>query len=284
VKILNKKLFFSVGMLVVLALLAVSLVGCSCGEKRNVTVNLTSQAADGLNLKALIPLVKKVKTGKELEKELNKPGGINNLDLNNDKKVDYIKVQEYGNKNKGAWGFSLTTEPVKGEVQEIGSIEMAKDEQNPQKANISVTGNEQIYGRNYHYNSTAALTSLMLWSYFMRPTWRPYYSPYYYGYYPSYYRPYPIVSRSAYTTRTSTITRNSNATRSRVSATSKAGINNPNKGKVASKGIKRGLRNPTRSQRSFQKRAASRSRRSGGFGRSTRGRSRGRRSFGGFGK
>ncbi len=74
-------------------------------------------AGDGLDLKAVTGLVKEVKSGQELERKLNEKDGINNLDLNGDKKVDYISVTEFGDVEKKL-GFSLTSEPVKGEVQE----------------------------------------------------------------------------------------------------------------------------------------------------------------------
>ncbi|MBD3421550.1 MAG: hypothetical protein GF398_15635 [Chitinivibrionales bacterium] len=264
---------------------------------QNTTVNATAEAADGLDLKALNALIPEAKSAKELEQELNKPGGINNLDLNADGQVDFIKVTEFGNQEDG-YGFSLTTEPVKGEEQEIASIEIVKT---GEKAQVQVHGNEQIYGRGHHYHSTHSLGSLMLWSYFLMP--HPFYvSPWYYGYYPGYYSPYRTVTRTVYRNRARSVTgsRSINRSSNRAAlARPKSNLNNPNTGKVASQGIKKSLRNPTSTQKQFAARSASRSTRSGGFGRgSGRGRSRtgsrsssrsargfgGSRSYGGFGK
>jgi len=64
--------------------------------------------------------VKTAKDGEHLEKLINdKDTGVNNLDLDEDGKVDYIKVTEYGNDNSK--GFSLTVEPSKGEEQEVAT-------------------------------------------------------------------------------------------------------------------------------------------------------------------
>ena len=75
---------------------------CSRSEDRadsyNVEVQTVVSAAEGLNLKAVGELLKKANDAETFEKLLNsKDEGINNLDLNEDGKVDYIFVTEYGN-------------------------------------------------------------------------------------------------------------------------------------------------------------------------------------------
>ena len=105
-------------------------------------------------------------------------------------------------------------------------------------------------------------------SYFYpRPLWI---SPWLFGFYPSYFSPFPIVRTSTYVNRvnrydTSTTKKGLN-THQKSSPTK---LNNPNKGKVANKGVARSLRKPTSTQKQFQ---ASRSRnlKSGGFGRTSR--------------
>ncbi|MBW2647828.1 MAG: hypothetical protein JRE23_16990 [Deltaproteobacteria bacterium] len=149
---------------------------------------VVSDAAEGLDLKSLTEVVKKVNSAEDLEKQLNDPGGINNLDLTEDGKVDFISVAEYGNK-KDAYGFSRTVEPADGESQEIASIEIAKEGDN---ADIEVRGNEQIYGSGHYYHGYHPIGSFLMWSYLMRP--HGYYmSPWYRGYYPGYYRSYVPV-------------------------------------------------------------------------------------------
>ncbi len=262
----------------------------------NYTINLTvdSQAKEGLDLQALTELVKNGKSAEDIEKKLNQPGGINNLDLDGNNKVDFINVTEYGNK-KDAYGFSFTVKLENGEEQEIAEIEIKKNDEN---AEIVTRGNQQIYGQNHYYHSYHPISTFLLWSYLMSP--HPFYhSPWRHGYYPSYYGAYGPVGRNIYRSRTRNITRNSMVTPlSANSAASKSSLSNPNRGKYAKQGIKKSLVNPTRTQKQFQARNTSGKIGSGGFGRqrksafggsttrrsySARGFS-SSRSYGGFGK
>lgn len=250
------------------------------------TAWIDSDAADGLDLQALTATVKEVSSGEELEKKLNTPNGINNLDLDADGEVDYIRVTEYGDED--AYGFSLTVEPVEQEEQEIATIEITKEDD---QALVQVTGNEHVYGTNHVYHSHFPVTSFLLWSYFLGPRWTPYYSPWHHGYYPTYYSSYRTIPHTRYVTRTRTVTQNASV--SRVTDPSKiknTGLTNPNAGKVANKGIKRSLANPTATQKQFRTSAVTQAKRSGGFGKTTRTSSRtvrgssSSRSAGGFGK
>ncbi len=254
-------------------------------NETNVTV-IGGPASEGLDLKAVGELVKTVKSAEEFEKELNKDGGVNNLDLNNDNTTDFISVTEYGNQ-KDQFGFSLTTEPEKGEVQEVANIEIIKGEK---EAQVQVSGNEQIYGSGHHYSyshsspGTWLLMGYLLGNHsFYRPSWG-------YGYYPSYYRSYSTRPYDRYRSSMSSYT--SNSSYRRVSSLPRqTSIANPNAGKSASKGITRSLAKPSAAQKSFQARAATKPTRSGGFGRpassssssSVRNRS-SSRGFGGRGK
>ncbi len=168
--------FFLVIMGVIILIMAISLINANRSQTA-VSLAVVSDVAEGLDLKTLTEVVKTAKGAEDLEKRLNEPGGINNLDLNEDGKVDFISVTEYGNK-KDAYGFSLTVQPDKGETQEIASIEIAKEGDN---ANIEVRGNEQIYGSGHYYHGYHPIGSFLMWSYLMRP--HAYYaSPWYRGY------------------------------------------------------------------------------------------------------
>jgi hypothetical protein len=253
--------------LLLLALAVAPLGGCERKSNSYGDININSklEAADGLDLKAVGELVKKAKDAEGFETLLNKEGGVNNLDLDGDGKVDFIKVTEFGNDETK--GFSLTVEPVKGEIQEIATIEIQKK---AEQAEVDVRGNQQIYGtQRHHYHYGTSLGSMMLMGYLFRP--HPYYmSPFHFGYYPRYYGfGYARIGHTAYLSRTRTITRSSSA-RS-VSRGRPSRISSPNKGRSASRGIRTNLRNPTKSQRSF--RASSRRPTSkGGFASRTRNR------------
>jgi len=222
-------------------------------------VSVTPEVAnlgDNLNLQALGELVKNSTSAQDIEDKLNQSGSINNLDLNNDGSVDYIKVTEYGTGNQR--GFSFTVDVADGQTQEIATIEVAQGANNAQ---MNIQGNQQLYGNNGYYQSHYSLTDLMIMHYLFAPH-RPYYSPYHYGYYPSYYHSYRSRPYNSYrnsvskTTRTTTITRTS-----RPSTTTRT-IASPNANKSASSVTARAktLSAPTRSQKSFTTTSAARQR------------------------
>src|SRR5687767_7267565 len=63
-------------------------------------------AGDNLDLYAVLDLFQKSKTIEEFEKALNEQKtGINNLDLDLDKKVDFIKVVTKGEKGDSSFQF-----------------------------------------------------------------------------------------------------------------------------------------------------------------------------------
>ena len=70
---------------------------------------ILKEYSKGLNLDAVTALAKKSKDAADFERLLNSQAeAVNNIDLNDDDKVDYIKVTEYGSGDRR--GFSLTTE------------------------------------------------------------------------------------------------------------------------------------------------------------------------------
>jgi len=228
----------------------------------DVNVQTVTAASEGLDLKAVGELVKKSQDAEELEKRLNsKNEGLNNLDLNEDGKVDYISVTEYG--NKAAKGLSLTVEPAPGETQEIATIEIEKVSDS--KANMEVRGNEQIYGRHHYHRSGFGLGEILILGYLLRPH-SFYSSPWSYGNYPRSYSPYSTVSNNSYRGNVNSKTRGSKF-RSASSSTIKSTTYSRNSGKSA-RSIRAPLKNPTSSQKSFQTRNPSKQIGKGGFGRS----------------
>lgn len=220
------------------------------------TVSVTPEVAnlgDNLNLQALGELVKNSTTAQDIEDKLNTTGSINNLDLNNDGSVDYIKVTEYGDANQK--GFSFTVDVADGQTQEIATIEVAKGSNDAQ---MNIQGNQQLYGNNNYYQSRFTLTDILIMSYLFTPH-RPYYSPYHYGYYPSYYHSYRSTSYSSYRTRMVNTTKTTRITRTtRPSTTTRSSSPNANKSVSSVTARAKSLSTPTRSQKSFTTTSASR--------------------------
>ena len=235
----------------------------SAGDRYDVNVQTVVAASDGLDLKAVGELLKKAENAEQLENLLNSPAqGVNNLDLNEDGKVDYIKVTEYGNDQ--VKGFSLTTEPTAGEVQELATIEVEKVTDND--ARMQIHGNEQIYGQNYYHHSSFGLTDMLILGYLFRPHGL-YASPFGYSNYPGGYNQYGTRSSSAYGNRMNDMTRGSTFQSSKSRAVG-GNVKSPNAGKAA-QSVRAPLKNPTASQKQFQAQNPSKQVRSGGFGKKT---------------
>jgi len=259
----EKTLKFIIGVFIAIVLL-MFLSGRNTPRYGDINIQTMVSAAEGLDLKAVGELIKKSKNAEGLEKLLNQPGGVNNLDLNEDGSVDYIHVTEYGEEK--VKGFSLTVQPAAGETQEVATIEIEKGAED---ARVDVRGNEQIYGQNHYYHYRSPLTSFLIMGYLFSPH-RMFFSPWGYGHYPRGYSAYRPVSATAYRGRASSISRSSTARKSSSSSINSRAVS-PNRGKVAKQGIRAPLRNPTRSQKSFQARNPSKfARQASGFGRRSR--------------
>jgi|TARA_R110000822_G_scaffold53236_1_gene137382 hypothetical protein len=214
------------------------LVSCSNDKqvvKKTPEVNITTAVnpADGLDFKLVGALFQegKVTNAETLESELNREGGINNLDLNGDDKTDYINVSE--NEAVGTFrSFDLTTGD-EADATFIGSVEVEKAADG--NFNIHMSGSEEIYGANSHYQVShrPSVGQMMLYSWMFSPRPRYYHRPYYMGHYPSYYHPIRVVPMGAYASRTSVqrTTTSTSVTKSKTPYKSKT--KSANKGKTS---------------------------------------------------
>lgn len=235
------------------------LVSCGRDVNQNVNMTVTSEAADGLDLKAVTALLKTVKDPAELEKKINSgTPRICNLDLNEDDVIDYVKVTEYG--TEAVKGFSLTTELAEGDVQELATIEITKDGNGGYRSQTH--GNSQIYGNNHYYHGGFGVGDYLMMRYLFSPH-SFYSSGYGYNRYPTDYSRSRPLDRSTYQSKMKGVdTAKVNPARAPAF---KGTDSSPNKSRTSSR-IKAPLRNPTSSQKSFQARNPSRAVKSGGFG------------------
>lgn len=159
----------------------------------------TSEAAEGLDLQAVAELFKDAETVEGFERALNDPEtGVNNLDLDENGEVDYIRVVEQVSDDTHL--IILQAALAENEFQDVATIEVEK---NDDDYNLQVRGNEEIYGSNYYVQPTVVHVHtwpIITWIY--RPAYRPYRSAFYFGFYPRWWRPYRPVSVTVYRTRT----------------------------------------------------------------------------------
>lgn len=173
---------------------------------------------DNLDLYAVLDLFQKSETFEKFEKDLNaEDSKINNLDLNNDDKTDYIKVVDHQTGDNHALVLQV---PVnEKETQDVAVIEIEKGKDG--KITVQIVGNEELYGKDYivepkendpntksadaksgddsknttiinnttnnYYGSSS---NWPIVHYVYGPTYVVYVSPWYWGYYPGWWHPW----------------------------------------------------------------------------------------------
>ena len=175
----------------------------------------TSEVAEDLDLHAVAELFKDSKNLEEFEKALNDPEiGINNLDLDGDGYVDYIRVVEQISDYTHV--IILQVPLGEDEFQDVATIEIEKT--GDEDYNMQVHGNEVLYGVDYYVSPV--YVHIYRWPiipWIFRPVYRPYWSVFYFGYYPRWWNPYRPVAVPVYRTRTVRYTRRGTFEMTRVS-------------------------------------------------------------------
>jgi hypothetical protein len=175
-------------------------------------------AGDHLDLYATLDLFKKSESPEAFERALNdKSTGINNLDLNNDGEVDYIKVIDKGQGDSRA--FVLQDAFNENESQDVAVIEVQKS--GNEEAHIQIVGDEDLYGKDYIIEpgdqqraaagtpppapapgvQTAVYVNVWPWRpirYIYGPQYHVWISPWGWRHYPVYWRPWHPVVWGAY--------------------------------------------------------------------------------------
>lgn len=204
-----KKILIGLGLMVVAA-------SCSQNPPQQNNVTIQSSAPAGFDVNELAQLVKTSTDPQTLEKAVNNPNNhINNLDLDKDGNVDYLKVEEPAQNR-----LTVVDDLSDADSVTVARINIEPDQAN-NTANLNVYGNPAYAGYNNYYHSSFGFTDFLLLSYLMRP--HAYYMPmYHYGYYPSYYTRVRTITNFRPTTSTAMSSRNyrsslSSATRSQRS-------------------------------------------------------------------
>ena len=183
---------------------------------------------DQLNLAAVLDIFRSSPTLESFEAALNADTSeVNNLDLNTDNRVDYIRVTDHVEGSMHT--IVLQTDINATEKQDIAVIYVEKKEE---KVNVQIVGDEELYGKeyiiepsydgrgaytpnpayqnndgqttvinNYYYDSNADAfrdrpsycpppTDWIIISFMFGPVYRPWVSPWYWSYYPGWWSPW----------------------------------------------------------------------------------------------
>ncbi len=110
---------------------------------QSVTADSTGLPGDQFSLPGALELFKKATSPEEFEKLLNSEGNdVNNLDLNADGDIDYIKVID--KQDGDVHAFVLQVPVSESENQDIAVIELEKTGENT--AMLQIVGDEDIFG------------------------------------------------------------------------------------------------------------------------------------------
>lgn len=138
---------------------------------------------DDFSLEGALELFKKSASPEEFERKLNSPESkVNNLDLNGDREIDYIRVIDRNHGNVHA--FILQAVLSSTESQDVAVIELEKLANG--KAVLQITGDEDVYGIEtiiepteevrVNAGTSTARTIVNVWTW---PSVQYVYSPYY---------------------------------------------------------------------------------------------------------
>jgi len=203
--------------------LSMSLLSFSVFSQTESDTTSLGLPGDNLDLFAVLDLFQKSKTIEDFEKSLNdEKTGINNLDLNLDNKVDFIKVETKQEDND--FTFILQVDVSEKETQDVAVILVSKDKDG--KVTMQIVGDKDLYGEDYVVEPTTAapavtanpgyvgtepvtvnvpatttvvvVESAPIVQYVYSPVYVPYYPPYYYGYYPPYYAAFTVMAVGIY--------------------------------------------------------------------------------------
>lgn len=141
------------------------------------------EISENLDLEAVASLFGDAKDLEEFEYKLNDPEAqISNLDLNEDGRVDYLRVVETVEGDT----HLIALQAVLGEdiYQDVATIEVEKEDQGTTR--VQVVGDVYLYGPGYIVEPVYVHRPVIFFV-FWRPFYRPYRSVFHWGYYPGHF-------------------------------------------------------------------------------------------------
>ncbi len=182
-----------------------------------------SNVGEDLDLYAVLDLLEESKNLEEFEKALNdEKKEINNLDLNEDGEVDYIKVEEHVEENTHL--IVLQVEVEENDFQDVATIGIEKKEEGDYV--LQAIGAEELYGEDYIVEpetettqTTTTVVHVHTWPvilFMFGPGYRPWRSPWLWRARPIWWRPWRPLARSAYRNRWTRSTRRSRYRRTKT--------------------------------------------------------------------
>lgn len=191
------------------SLLAATLFSVSLTAQESESIDSTGLPGDNFSLEGAIELFKKADSPEAFEKLLNsEDSDVNNLDLNEDGQIDYIRVVD--NMEGDVHAIVLQVPVSESESQDIAVIEIEK--QGPDEAILQIIGDEDIYGKQVivepfeegmkdggkggpsaDFTPVRVVVNVWGWPtvrFVYAPTYRVWVSPFRWAYYPTWWAPW----------------------------------------------------------------------------------------------
>lgn len=188
----------------------------NAGTASSQDMDSTGLPGDHFSLQGALEMFKKAGSPEEFEKLINtQSNNVNNLDLNGDGEIDYVRVIDKSEKD--AHAFVLQVAVSATENQDIAVIELEKT--GNENAVLQIVGDEEIYGQqtivepsdgtnddevspakhgpNVSYNEPDLVVNVWMWPavrFVYRPAYVVWVSPWYWRTYPVWWhrwRPFP---------------------------------------------------------------------------------------------
>jgi hypothetical protein len=166
-----------------------------------------TEQGNNLELGAVLELFKESESLEQFEKKLNdEKNGVNNLDLNEDSLIDYIRVVEQTDDKYRI--IILQAVIGENEFQDVATINV--EHISDEEINVQIQGDEEIYGNNYYVEppieTHVHIHLWPIWPVIFAPHYVVYRSPFYWRHYPPYWRPFRPVPIHVYHTRNIIVT------------------------------------------------------------------------------
>ncbi|MFN0033181.1 MAG: hypothetical protein ACKVOR_13555 [Flavobacteriales bacterium] len=174
----------------------------------NAQEDSTGLAGDHFSLQGALELFSKATSIEEYEKALNTEANhVNNLDLNEDGEIDYVRVENHSEGD--AHAFVLQVAVSEKESQDVAVIELEKTAE--ANAQIQIAGDEELYGKDVFtepleeevkggkggpadYTAVRVVViNVWLWPsvrFVFAPAYRPWISPWRWRAYPTWWKPW----------------------------------------------------------------------------------------------
>lgn len=180
---------------------------CLYAQGREAVQDTMTEVGEDLDLYGVLELFRRAENMEAFEQALNDPRNeVNNLDLDENGEVDYIRVIEHAEEKTHL--VVLQTSLGENEYHDVAVIEI--EETGDGEYTLQIIGNEDIYGDGYciepdpdpeDKSSAVVIYKIPAVRLMFAPGYRPWRSPWYWRHYPRYWKPWKPVAATIHRTR-----------------------------------------------------------------------------------